>query len=116
MADLIRICGSDELIERGPGFRFEVIRAGQPAPAFVVRYKGRACAFINRCAHVPVELDWEPGQFFDPARVYLICATHGAIYEPNSGRCIAGACKGAKLTPIAVEEHDGSIFYGSSVI
>lgn len=105
-----RICASADLVERGPGHRFEVRQAGNLAPAFVVRYNGRACAFLNRCAHASVELDWEPGQFFDPTRVYLICSTHGAIYEPDSGRCIAGPCKGALLSAIAVEERDDSIF------
>lgn len=106
-----RICASVEVIERGPGHRFEVPKKdGEPAPAFVVRYEGRAYAFLNRCAHVSVELDWEQGQFFDTTRLYLICATHGAIYEPDSGRCIAGPCKGARLTAIAVDEHDGSVY------
>lgn len=105
-----RICGSAEVLEKGPGRRFEVPLAGGSAPAFVVRYEGRAYAFLNRCAHASVELDWEQGQFFDTTRLYLICATHGAIYEPDSGRCIAGPCKGARLTAIAVEEHDDAIF------
>lgn len=105
-----RICASADVLERGPGRRFEVDRAGEPAPAFVVRFNGRAYAFVNRCAHASVELDWEQGQFFDITRLYLICATHGAIYEPDSGRCIAGPCKGARLTAIAVEEREGSIF------
>lgn len=111
-----RICASLDLVEGGPGQRFEVLQGGTPAPAFAIRYNGRAFAFLNRCAHQSVELDWEQGQFFDCTRLYLICATHGAIYEPDSGRCIAGPCKGAKLTAIAVEEHDGSIFYGSPAI
>ena len=105
-----RICASAELLESGPGRRFEVPYQGALAPAFVVRYHGQVRAFLNRCAHVSVELDWEPGQFFDPARVYLICSTHGAIYEPDGGRCIAGPCKGARLTTVSVEERDGSIF------
>ncbi|MBK7664026.1 MAG: Rieske 2Fe-2S domain-containing protein [Sterolibacteriaceae bacterium] len=106
----VRICSSTEVVERGQGHRFELRQAGESAPAFVVRYNGRARAFFNRCAHVSVELDWELGQFFDPTRVYLICSTHGAIYEPDSGRCIAGPCKGARLSAIAVQELDGWIF------
>jgi len=41
------------------------------------------------------ELDWQPGEFFDIAGVYLVCSTHGAIFEPNSGLCVAGPCRGA---------------------
>lgn len=105
-----RICASDAVSERGPGVRFEVVRSGRSESAFVVRYNGRVYAFLNRCAHLGVELDWEQGQFFDPARLYLICATHGATYEPDSGRCIAGPCKGARLVAVPVEEYDGSIY------
>ena len=105
-----RICASADLVERGPGFRFEVKLAGEAVPAFVVRYEGRAYAFLNRCAHVSVELDWENGQFFDSARLYLICSTHGALYEPDSGYCVAGPCKGANLSAVAVRERDGAIF------
>ncbi len=106
----VRICASADLVERGPGFRFKVRRAGELAPAFVIRYEGRPQAFLNRCAHVSVELDWENGQFFDSSRLYLICSTHGAMYEPDSGYCVAGPCKGASLTAIAVEERDGAVF------
>lgn len=110
MGDAFRICSSDELLETGAGRRFEVSRGGTAVPAFAVRYKGRAYAFLNRCAHVSVELDWEPGQFFDGSRLYLICSTHGAIYEPESGHCVAGPCRGARLVAVPVEERDGSIF------
>ena len=34
-------------------------------PAFVVRHMQGVSAFINRCAHRDLELDWSPGEFFD---------------------------------------------------
>lgn len=104
------ICGSDALVEGGDGVRFEVTTPDGPASAFAVRYGGQVCAFLNRCAHVPVELDWQPGRFFDITGGYLICAVHGAHYEPRSGRCVMGPCKGRALVRVAVAEHDGSVF------
>lgn len=112
--DPVRICESEELLERGEGVRFEVQRPEGRVPAFVVRFDGQARAFLNRCAHVGVELDWEHGRFFDQSRLYLICATHGAIYEPHSGHCVAGPCRGRRLTPVAVVERDGAIFLKGS--
>jgi len=104
------ICSSEAVVEKGPGVRFVVHRPEGDIPAFVVRYEGRAWAYANRCAHVSVELDWEHGQFFDPSRLYLICATHGAMYEPQTGYCVAGPCKGRRLEPLDVLEREGAIY------
>jgi nitrite reductase/ring-hydroxylating ferredoxin subunit len=105
------ICDSAALEEGGRGVRFQIEWYGQPEPAFVVRFRGQARAFLNRCAHVPVELDWQEGEFFDGDARYLICATHGALYEPTSGRCVLGPCRGRRLVPLRVEERDGQVFW-----
>lgn len=110
MADGARvICQSGELIEGGRGIRFEFDLRGLSRNAFVVRYDGAARAYLNQCAHVPVELDWQPGQFFDNDGLYLVCATHGAMYDPASGACAGGPCSGRGLVPVAVAERDGQI-------
>jgi nitrite reductase/ring-hydroxylating ferredoxin subunit len=116
MADgWIAVCSSDALAEGGDGVRFELPPTGparsadRPLQAFVIRYDGRPHAWLNRCAHVPVELDWLPGRFFDDAGLLLVCATHGAAYEPDSGLCVAGPCRGASLVPVPVIERDGMI-------
>ncbi|MBM3343762.1 MAG: Rieske 2Fe-2S domain-containing protein [Betaproteobacteria bacterium] len=103
------ICASDALEEGAKGVRFKVRSGDGDAPAFAVRFCGKVYAYINRCAHVPVELDWEDGAFFDYSKLYLICATHGAMYLPESGVCVAGPCAGKRLTPLSVEERDGQI-------
>ena len=104
------ICEAARLEDGGSGVRFEGLRDGRLESAFAVRSGGVVRAYLNRCAHVPVELDWAQGEFFDISRLYLICATHGAMYEPESGRCIAGPCKGQHLEPVAVEETDGKVY------
>ena len=108
------ICASDALADGGPGVRFEIRRKGQALPAFVVRYGGHAYAYINECRHQESELDWNPGEFFDADKLYLICATHGALYLPQSGLCIAGPCRGASLAPVPVHERDGNVFCSES--
>lgn len=80
-------------------------------PAFVVRYDGAVRGFLNRCAHVPMELDWTPGKFFDSTGLYIMCATHGAVYEPATGRCAGGPCKGGRLRPLVVVERDDQVFW-----
>ncbi len=109
--DPLRICDSDQVQEGGRGVRFPVRAFGDKATGFVVRYDGKAYGYLNRCAHVPIELDWAEGEFFESSGLYIMCATHGAIYVPESGYCAGGPCKGGRLRPIAVNEREGGIFW-----
>lgn len=108
---LIEVCPSAALRDGAPGVRFEVASAGERASGFVVRFRGRAFGFLNRCAHMPMELDWVAGQFFDADGERLVCATHGAEYEPDSGRCAGGPCAGRGLRRLIVLEADGRIWW-----
>jgi nitrite reductase/ring-hydroxylating ferredoxin subunit len=108
------ICKSADVEDGGPGVRFEGEFRGETAPAFVIRHEGRAHAYLNRCPHVAMELDWQPGAFFDSDRRDLICSTHGAVFSASSGKCIGGPCAGRPLVKLAVEEHDGFIILKES--
>lgn len=109
------IASSESLIERGTGVRFEVIIDGHPEPAFAVRVNGQVYAYLNKCAHVPIELDWMEGEFFDISKSYIICATHGAYYRPDDGFCLGGPCSGQRLTPVSVVEEHGQVFWLQSI-
>jgi nitrite reductase/ring-hydroxylating ferredoxin subunit len=114
MADpgLIRICESTRLHEGGLGVRFDVTTDRFTGAAFVVRHQGRVRAYLNRCAHVGLELDWNPGHFLDDERRWLICAVHGALYDPASGTCAGGPCEGrGGLTALTVLEIDGVVYW-----
>ncbi len=104
------ICRSAELLDGGPGVRFELC-AGQTArSAFVVRHRGRVHGYLNRCAHLGVELDWRPGEFFDGSGLYLICAMHGALFDPATGACLSGPCGGRSLKALPVCEERGGVY------
>lgn len=105
------ICDSERLVDGGEGVRFPVSLFGEPAVGFVVRYQGKPYAYLNRCAHVPMELDWVQGQFFEASGEFIMCATHGAVYRPESGLCAGGPCRGGKLRPIGVREVDGKVVW-----
>ena len=111
MADDERlICASPELADGGKGVRFELDPKAHFTPVgFAVRYAGVVRAYVNRCPHAGTELDWNPGEFFDDSGLYLICSTHGALFEPGSGRCVAGPCRGAMLEPLGVGERNGQV-------
>lgn len=104
------ICHSEDLVDGGKGVRFTVERHGRETPAFVIRFGGQVFAYLNECGHVPAELDWLPGEFFDHSGLYLVCSLHGALYAPESGRCLGGRCQGKGLKPLEVEERDGMIY------
>ncbi|WP_395702973.1 Rieske (2Fe-2S) protein [Aquabacterium sp.] len=105
------LCATAELVERDKAFVFDVRLWGQPARAFALRFEGRVRAYLNRCVHVPVEMDWQPGQFLDMERRWIICSIHGATYEPADGRCVAGPCGRGRLMPIDTLEQDGQVYW-----
>ena len=103
------LCRSDELAERGRGVLFDVMLWRQSVSAFALRIDGRAVAYINRCAHVPTALDWNPGEFLDAERQTIVCAVHGASYSPTSGHCLGGPCGRGRLMPVEVSEAAGEV-------
>lgn len=103
------ICESEALEERGRGVRFPLRSWNGEEKGFVIRHRGTPCAYVNQCPHAGTELDWQPGDFFEAAGLYLVCATHGALFEPGSGLCVAGPCRGASLRPLEVREINGGI-------
>lgn len=109
--EAVFVCSADALIDGGAGVRFPVSAFGVDATGFAVRYAGQVYAYLNRCAHAPVELDWFAGTFFESSKLYLMCSTHGAIYVPDTGACAGGPCRGGKLRPIALSQVDGNIFW-----
>ena len=107
---MIEICPSGALVNGGRGVRFEVSVGGRAVPDFAVRFGGVVRAYLNRCAHVAMELDWQPGEFFDFDAEHLVCATHGALYDPATGNCVAGACVGhGGLRALKITERDGRV-------
>jgi nitrite reductase/ring-hydroxylating ferredoxin subunit len=102
-----RLCAAADLVERGKAIGFDVLLWRQPARAFAMRFDGELVAYINRCAHVPVEMDWQPGEFLDHDKRWIVCSIHGATYEPADGRCVGGPCGRGRLIRIATAEIDG---------
>ena len=108
MARRERVIGrSGDIAECATGMRFPL---DERTNGFAVRFAGKVRAFVNRCPHLGTELDWQPGEFFEEGGLYLVCSTHGALFEPGTGYCVAGPCRGASLEPIQVRERDGRLF------
>ena len=106
----IALCNSDVLQNSGEAAPFDVLYCGQTSLAFAIRYDGQVYAYLNRCSHVPMEMDYQPNRFFDLTGHWLICATHGAIYSPRTGACKGGPCRGG-LIKIETSEFDGVVHW-----
>ena len=82
--------------------KFPLSWRGAKTEGFVINFDGRYHAYVNRCAHAGTPLDWWPNEFFTDDGRLLVCASHGALYEPDSGRCAEGPCGGGALWSLAV--------------
>lgn len=92
--------------------KFVLERDGRALEAFALNHDGALVAYVNRCCHVPMTLDWVENQFLSEDAAHIMCATHGAVYDPLSGECVAGPPIGRCLTPIPLEVRDGEIYAG----
>ena len=97
-------------IEHGKTKKFTLRRGQRDLEALLVNFEGRHFAYINRCPHTGITLDWVNNQFFSSDNRYLMCATHGAVFEPPTGECIWGPCVGLTLQSVPVEIEQGRIY------
>jgi nitrite reductase/ring-hydroxylating ferredoxin subunit len=108
--DPIPLCNAGDLQDSADAVPFDVMYLGRTCRAFAIRYAGQPHAYVNQCAHVPMEMDYQPNKFFDSTGHWLICATHGALYHPATGSCAGGPCRGG-LKKIALTEYDGVVHW-----
>ena len=108
--EVIALCNSGDLQDSALAVPFDVMFRGRTCRAFAIRFEGQSHAYVNECAHVAMEMDFQPNQFFDSSGQWLMCATHGAMYHPASGACAGGPCRGG-LEKIVLTEHDGVVHW-----
>jgi nitrite reductase/ring-hydroxylating ferredoxin subunit len=90
----------------GESVRFAAVIDGIREDCFAVCWRGGVYAYVNRCRHENLPLDFGDGHFFDEAFDALVCCHHGARYRPDGGECFAGPVIGSRLTPLAVERRE----------
>jgi nitrite reductase/ring-hydroxylating ferredoxin subunit len=97
-------------LAHGASKKFKIRRGEFNIEALLVNYQGNFFAYLNRCPHVGISMDWVDNQFFTVDRRYLMCANHGAVFEPPTGECVWGPCVGAALQKLALEIEGEKIF------
>jgi nitrite reductase/ring-hydroxylating ferredoxin subunit len=100
--------------ELGPGSvkKFWLICRRFRVDAFLINHRGEFHAYVNRCRHMTTPLDFVRYQFFTEDGQHLVCMTHGAVYEPDTGLCVEGPCKGLSLYPLPVKVDRGEVLVG----
>lgn len=97
------LCSLDELgLARGfqqDGLLFFVVRRGEGA-----------VAYLNRCPHLGIPLEWAPDTFLAADGRHIQCSTHGARFDIETGEGLSGPCLGDWLVPVTVEVRDGMVF------
>jgi nitrite reductase/ring-hydroxylating ferredoxin subunit len=100
-AGFIPICALRDLDD--PGSRAFTIGEGDwPLRGFVVRVGAEVFAYVNRCPHAGHPLNWRPDDFLSLDRAWILCRSHGAMFERATGKCVAGPCAGQSLRQLRV--------------
>ncbi len=117
----LRLCPLDDIPD-GEGVGFSLDRAdadrhaGGHMEIFVVRRGARVFGYANACPHLSSPLDWIENQFMTPDKIHIMCATHGAQFRIDDGRCVAGPCEGDRLVPVCVSVRRGHVELGAAIV
>lgn len=108
------ICALHELAD--PGAKGFTMGADEwPLEGFVVRRGSVVRAYVNHCPHAGFPLNWGPDGFLAPGVPLIQCAMHGALFEIESGACIAGPCPGLRLRELPVQVQRGYVMLEEGV-
>lgn len=101
--------GPLDLIEDGAARNFVLDIGGRHFHGFVVRQGDAVHGYMDRCPHRGVPLARELDAYMSPLRDLIACGWHGALFRVRDGRCVAGPCTGAQLTPWPVIMSNGML-------
>jgi len=103
-----QLCELDH-IEEGDARGFEITIASETVAVVCIRQGQKVFAYRNRCPHTGINLEWLPDQFLDDTRQYVVCSTHGAMFQVEDGHCVTGPCAGDSLDAVPVKIEKGVV-------
>ena len=90
-----------------PGSReFSIQTNRATTDIFITHKNGAFFAYKNSCPHTGASLNWQEDQFLDLDQAFIQCSVHGALFEIESGYCIAGPCSGSSLEALNLSVQD----------
>jgi nitrite reductase/ring-hydroxylating ferredoxin subunit len=101
--DVARVLCTLSELEATGSKGFAVGEGDWPLRGFLVKTSSGVAAYVNYCPHAGHPLNFKADRFLTPDRNLILCASHGALFTRDEGKCIAGPCPGQSLTPVPVE-------------
>jgi len=81
-----------------PGAKgFSLGEGDWPFSGFIVHKGGQIYAYANVCPHRRHQLDLRPDDFLIEEGSFIRCASHGALFSPETGDCLVGPCVNQRL-------------------
>jgi nitrite reductase/ring-hydroxylating ferredoxin subunit len=105
----LRILTAGDLAD-GESKKFVLEDGEERHECFVLRWHGALQAYVNRCRHVSMTLDWVENQFLTRDGELILCPSHGALFRPDTGDCIGGPAYGKSLFRVPLVERGGEVF------
>jgi nitrite reductase/ring-hydroxylating ferredoxin subunit len=81
---------------------------------FAIRQDNQLRAYWNTCPHLGIPLNWMPEKFLDLDGSLIQCSSHGALFQIDSGECIAGPCTGDHLQQVELRIDGDSIYVAAN--
>jgi nitrite reductase/ring-hydroxylating ferredoxin subunit len=78
----------------------------------VLREGGRLIGWMDACPHYPggTPMAWRTNAYLNKDGTKLVCASHGATFDKETGDCELGPCIGQSLTPVPLRvDADGGV-------
>lgn len=92
------------------GARGFIIGTGDwPLRGFVVRAGAEIRGYVNDCPHAHHPLNLLPHRFLTADGTLILCSSHGALFEKQTGVCVAGPCPGTTLRSLPLQIEDGFV-------
>jgi len=102
----VALCRIEDIDDPGAkGFSF--VDREDSREIFVVRVGDGVNAYVNSCPHIGTPLEFQPDRFLTQDGSEILCSTHGARFEIDTGRCVAGPCRGQSLRRVLVTVAEG---------
>jgi nitrite reductase/ring-hydroxylating ferredoxin subunit len=108
------VCRLSDLDEHGAR-AFTIGTGNWPLRGFVVRAGAEVRGYVNRCPHAGHPLNLLPNRFLTPDGALILCSSHGAVFEKQTGYCVAGPCAGRSLRAVPLEVQAGFVLLAEQV-
>ncbi|MEE4243824.1 MAG: Rieske 2Fe-2S domain-containing protein [Kangiellaceae bacterium] len=104
------LCQLDELASK----KAKLISREKADDTIVIKLGEIVSVFVNNCPHANARLNLGHDKIIAFDDYHLLCSVHGAQFNPESGICTLGPCKGQSLVKLNVEVIDGGIYLSDS--